>query len=479
MKKKLTNNLGLKILSVFIAFIAWLAILNIDDPTITAKISGISVKTINGDSITNAGMYYEVESNSTVSIVVKGKKSIVDTLSASDFRAEADLSKYSITNAVPIEVSLQEKYVSNPEIIEGKSQTMMISVENYITRQFEVKVQTKGEPTKGYYISEDEITASPNRINVSAPESVMKKIADVRIDVYVNDVSKEFRTIAEPKAYDSNGIYIKSDKITFGVTSISVTASPLKTKTIEVVVETVGELEDGYVLTTQTLSVDKLTIAGSKSAIDKVEKLVLTPDITGVTKKYSNTYDLNELLPSEIKIISEVTECELTLMIEEMVEKTIDFSASDIKFLNLRTDVTADYDNNAKLSLTIRGLSNTIEELDITDFAPHIDMANLVIGEQRAKVYFEEIEGVEIISSPSLRITLVDVSTPPPSNEPVESTPPKSEPPASKEPVISGVEESDIPQTSEAPQTTKKPTQSPKPVESLAPQNETVTTIDG
>lgn len=410
MKRKLTNNLGLKILSVMVAFVVWLVILNVDDPTITARITGINVKTINGESITGAGMYYEVESNNSVTVVVKGKKSIVDTLTASDFYAEADLSKYSITNAVPIEVTLAKKYASEPEIVEGKNQTMMLSVENYLTKQFEVVIQTKGEPAKEYYISTDEINTSPNRINVSAPESVMKKIAEVRIDVYVNDVNKEFRVIAEPKAYDVDGVFIKPDKIKFGVNSISVSASPLKTKDIPVEINVIGNLEDGYVITEQKGSVEELKIAGTKASLDKIDKIVLDVDVTGYIDDYNSTFNLKNYLSNDIKIISSKKECEVSLDIEKLVERKLEFSAKDIKFLNLRTDVMTDYETEEKLYFTVRGLSDVVGELDVAVFAPHIDMEKLVIGKQKTKVGFETVEGVEIIESPYIEITLTDVT---------------------------------------------------------------------
>lgn len=410
MKRKLTNNLGLKILSVMVAFVVWLVILNVDDPTITARITGIDVKTINGESITGAGMYYEVESNDSVTIVIKGKKSIVDTLTAADFYAEADLSKYSITNAVPIEVTLAKKYASEPEIVEGKSQTMMLSVENYLTKQFDVVIQTKGEPAEGYYISADEINASPNRINVSAPESVMKKINEVRIDVYVNDANKEFRVIAEPKAYDINGVIIKSDKIKFGVNSISVSANPLKTKDVPVEINVIGDLEDGYVITEYKSSVEELKVAGTKAYLDKIDKIVLDVDVTGYVDDYNSTFNLRNYLLNEIKVISSIKECEVTLDIEKLVEKKLEFSAKDIKFLNLRTDVMTDYMAEEKLYVTVRGLSDVVAELDVTMFAPHIDMEKLVIGKQNTKVEFESVEGVEIIQGPHIEITLTDVT---------------------------------------------------------------------
>ena len=35
MKEKLTNNLGLKIISVFLAFFVWLAVVNISNPEVS------------------------------------------------------------------------------------------------------------------------------------------------------------------------------------------------------------------------------------------------------------------------------------------------------------------------------------------------------------------------------------------------------------------------------------------------------------
>ena len=60
MKKALTNNLGLKILSLFVACAIWLMVVNIDDPVITATYSGVVVEVINGSSLTEKGKIYEI-----------------------------------------------------------------------------------------------------------------------------------------------------------------------------------------------------------------------------------------------------------------------------------------------------------------------------------------------------------------------------------------------------------------------------------
>ena len=114
MKQKLTrsnifNNLGLKLLAVLIAIITWLVVMNISDYTVTKTISGITVMTENGNAIESLGKVYDVSSGKTVDIVVKGPRSVVDSLTIEDFVAKADLSKLSITNTVTITVEEKMK----------------------------------------------------------------------------------------------------------------------------------------------------------------------------------------------------------------------------------------------------------------------------------------------------------------------------------------------------------------------------------
>ena len=55
MKKKITNNLDLKILALFFSVILWLIVVNIDDPVKTVTFSGVEVKILNGDELTKKG----------------------------------------------------------------------------------------------------------------------------------------------------------------------------------------------------------------------------------------------------------------------------------------------------------------------------------------------------------------------------------------------------------------------------------------
>ena len=57
MEKKLINNLKLKILSVFIAFFVWLAVVNISNPDITGT-QNVPLEVLNESVLTSSGKTY-------------------------------------------------------------------------------------------------------------------------------------------------------------------------------------------------------------------------------------------------------------------------------------------------------------------------------------------------------------------------------------------------------------------------------------
>ena len=50
MKKWLTNNLALKVISILVAMVLWLIVVNIDDPDKTRTFTNIEVQVLNQDA---------------------------------------------------------------------------------------------------------------------------------------------------------------------------------------------------------------------------------------------------------------------------------------------------------------------------------------------------------------------------------------------------------------------------------------------
>ena len=93
LKNLISNNTGMKVLSVLIAVLIWILVANINDPVRTERFSGIPVRIINESALTDLGYAYEVVEGEEVSITVEGKRSILNEMSVTDFQAVADFSK--------------------------------------------------------------------------------------------------------------------------------------------------------------------------------------------------------------------------------------------------------------------------------------------------------------------------------------------------------------------------------------------------
>ncbi len=118
-KLKLFDHLGLKLVALALAFFAWLIVMNIDDYKVTRNFSNIKVEQKNGGAIENQGYVYDVVDGEEVSINVRGPRSVVEGLSAADFRAYADLSHLSVTNTAEITVEPLNQSIASQITIEN------------------------------------------------------------------------------------------------------------------------------------------------------------------------------------------------------------------------------------------------------------------------------------------------------------------------------------------------------------------------
>ena len=140
MKKRLTNNISLKILSVFLAIMLWLVVVNVSDPEKTSTINNIPITVTNEDAITGQEKVYEIVSGAKASVQVTGPRTIIDSLDKGSFRATADLSKLSMTGAVEVEVELVTPSYRSKVDIDVKT-TMKVAVEDLLHKEFTVEVE--------------------------------------------------------------------------------------------------------------------------------------------------------------------------------------------------------------------------------------------------------------------------------------------------------------------------------------------------
>ena len=100
-KRILTSNLGLKIVSVLVACMMWIFVVNVDDPEKVQSFSDVKVEIRNSDCFGVDKTFSVQEDTDKVKVWVKARESVLNKLQSKDFKVVADMRNVTLGNAVP------------------------------------------------------------------------------------------------------------------------------------------------------------------------------------------------------------------------------------------------------------------------------------------------------------------------------------------------------------------------------------------
>lgn len=408
MKKRILNHFGLKVLSLVIAIVVWVIVANVDDYKTTKQISGIAIEFVNGNAITEKNKVYEVPDGTTVDIIVKGRRSIVEKLTNEDFKAVADLSKMSVTNAVTVEVTAISSYIARDLTISYTNNAVTVAVENKIEKQLPITVRAGSEVAEGYAIRSK--SATPNLITVKGAESVVNNIQEVVVDVKVTGANHNLTANAQPVFLDSSGNEIDSTKFEYDVTDVVVTVEIMQTKQLSVKVKTTGELREGYTIASIDYQPTTILVVGEAEDLAKVDEIVIDDvDVTQCNRDLETSVVIADYLPSGITLAENVEEIMIKVMIERVVDRTLTLSPDDINIVGKEEGYQYSIIDEEGLGYAIsaRGLKENVDGLKVTNLIPSIDVSGYGPGTYTFTVSMRDIKGIEILDAITVEVEIV------------------------------------------------------------------------
>ena len=395
MRKRILTHLDLKVISLVIAILIWIIVANVDDYKTTKQITGIEIEFVNGSAITEKNKVYEVPEGTTVDVVIKGPRSIVEGLTRDDFKAIADLSKMSITNSVMVDVSAISSRVDKEITIANTSNAVNVEVENKIEKQLPITVKTTSSVAEGYAISTK--TATPNLITVEGAESIVSTINEVYVEVDVSKANHDIVAYGEPVFLDFAGEVIDSAKFDYDVTSAEVTVQVKKTKELSVKVKTVGEVKDGYTISSIDYQPTSVVVVGEPEDLARVDEVVINDiKVTNCDEDLETSVNLVDYLPSGIVIADDTEEVMIKVKIEEVKEKNIKISNDDINIVGKDDAYTYSFVNKDGITVTAKGLKDVLDDLKVANLIPSIDVTDYKPGTYKIQVNLRDLSGVTI-----------------------------------------------------------------------------------
>lgn len=424
MKDKFLNNIPLKIMSVAVAILVWLVVVNVDNPIRTKTITDVPVQVLNEAYIESGGKMCLIEEDQDmITVSVTGKRKTVERLSASDIVATADLKQMISmdTNPVMVPISVSCKGIASSDIV-ATPRNMEITIEEMLSQDFLVTVDTgKSQPGVGYDIGE--VVANPEKIKITGPQTLIKKIDRVVADTDVSGITENMSTKVSFKIIDKNQDELSVNQVKylkFDISDPSVEVNiVLWSVRDNVSIETsyegtpmIGYKVDGLVSTPS-----EVKVAGTKDALSKLaadgNKIVIPAsyiDVTGKKEDFETKISISELLPEGIKLATGTSDAVIVRAnILPQGSKEYSIPTRNISIQNLAKGLQAVFETE-KVEIRVGEVSHSLSQLDVDSIQLAVDLSNKKAGSYEVPVKVTLPVGYELISDVTVTVKLSELA---------------------------------------------------------------------
>lgn len=420
MKEKLANNLSLKILSLIVAVLVWLLVVNVDNPIVTKTFVVTDVQLLNEAYIDADGkMCMRDDEQEPIRVTVKAQRKVLDEISSLDIRAVADLQQAVSLDTNPVMVPITASISGiQPDNIEVSPQNLSLHIEDKETQEFVVNVTTNGtKPDRGYEIGE--LVSSPEKIRITGPTSLINKIDKVTASVDVNGASSDVTQETDVTVIDKNGEEFSDQDMKYmNVSRVYVTARLWKVRTdVKLSAECSGTPADGYQIESVTTTPNVISVTGSDEALaalaEQNNTIAISADaidVSGKDKDYEEKIKISDYLSEGLKLTADSSEDVFVhVNILPQGSKVCDVPTKNITVKNMPDGMQVAFDA-AQIEVRVKKTEEDLADLREKDIKASIDLKDKGEGTYEIPVDIKIPDGYELVDDVTTGIEVSKIS---------------------------------------------------------------------
>ena len=415
-KRKLTDNLSLKIMSVAIAIVVWLIVVNIDNPVGTNYYTITDVELINKEYVESSDtigkMCMPEENQDSVKVAITASKKVRDRIRLSDITAVADLQQAVSLDTdpvmVPITVTCSAAGVL-PSDIKVTPQNLTVNLDEKETQEFVVNV-SKGDTKPGKDYEVGSLTASPEKIRITGPKTLVNKIDKVNATIALDGNTEDYTQEVNLTIYDKNQETLSESEMNSlrieNNAKVVVTAKLWKIRTgVKISAGYVGTPASGYQVGSVKTVPDTISVAGNTEGLESLsenDNVITIPadriDISGESKDVERKISLKNLLPDNVKLTSDSSEdVWVTVSILPVGSQEFNLPTKNIEVKNKPDNLQVTFET-AQIALRIKSESEDLADLNIDeDVKAEIDLKDKEAGNYKVPVKLSLPDGYEMV----------------------------------------------------------------------------------
>ena len=424
-KRKITDNIPLKIMSVAVAVVVWLIVVNIDNPVGTNYYTLTNVELINKEYVESSDtigkMCMPEEKQDSIRIAITTNKKIRDKIKVSDITATADLQQAVSLDTnpvmVPITVTCSVPGVT-PNDIKVTPQNLSVNLDEKETQEFVVNV-SRGDTKPGKDYEVGSLTANPEKVRITGPKSLVNKIDKVNATISLDGNTQDFTQDVNLTIIDKNQEALSDSEMNSlrieNNAKVSVTARLWKIRQgVGISAGYVGSPASGYQVGTVTTVPDTISVAGSTEGLETLtqnDNTITIPadsiDISGESRDVERKISLKDLLPDNVKLTSDSSE-DVWVTVSILPEGSREFTLStkDIEVKNKPDDLQVTFET-AQIEIRIKSDTEDLDDLNTeTDIKASIDLKGKEEGNYKVPVTLSLPDGYEPVENVSTEVVI-------------------------------------------------------------------------
>ena len=424
-KRKLTDNIPLKIMSVAVAVVVWLIVVNIDNPIGTNYYTINNVELINKEYVESSDtigkMCMPEQNQDSVRIAITTSKKIRDKIKVSDISATADLQQAVSLDTnpvmVPITVTCSVPGVSSNDI-KVTPQNLSVNLDEKETQEFVVNVSCGDtKPGKDYEVGS--LTANPEKVRITGPKTLVNKIDKVNATIDLDGNTQDFTQDVNLTIIDKNQEALSDSEMNSlrieNNAKVTVTARLWKIRQgVEISAGYVGTPADGYQVGSVKTLPDTISVAGSTEGLETLTEnnnVITIPsdsiDISGESKDVEKKISLNDLLPDNVKLTSDSSEdVWVTVDILPVGSREFMVPTKNIEVKNKPDDLQVTFET-AQIQVRIKSDTEDMDSLDEQkDIKASIDLKDKKEGNYEVPVKIVLPDGYETVEDVSTEVVI-------------------------------------------------------------------------
>lgn len=415
-KRKLTDNLSLKIMSVAIAIVVWLIVVNIDNPVGTNYYTITDVELINKEYVESSDtigkMCMPEENQDSVKVAITASKKVRDRIRLSDITAVADLQQAVSLDTDPVMVPITVTCLASgvlPSDIKVTPQNLTVNLDEKETQEFVVNV-SKGDTKPGKDYELGSLTASPEKIRITGPKTLVNKIDKVNATIALDGNTEDYTQEVNLTIYDKNQEALSESEMNSlrieNNAKVVVTAKLWKIRTgVKIAAGYVGTPAGGYQVGSVKTVPDTISVAGNTEGLESLsenDNMITIPadriDISGESKDVERKISLKNLLPDNVKLTSDSSEdVWVTVSILPVGSQEFNLPTKNIEVKNKPDNLQVTFET-AQIALRIKSESEDLEDLNINeDVKAEIDLKDKEAGNYKVPVKLSLPDGYEMV----------------------------------------------------------------------------------